>query len=218
MANQYVYWIHTTLMDDPTAQGYVGVTNNVKRRITNHFSKLRNNKHDNQHFQRAYHLDDDLVVDIIFEGTEEECYLMEQQLRPAKAIGWNINEGGTKPPKQMGNQHAKGNRGTPKQITSPDGLIFESRKAAAEYYDVDISTIYNWLNDPTKPWVKRGSVKQSSKYDITQHNQEMKRPIVTPDGVFESIKAAADHYNVVHGTINYWRKTKPDLFYLISLE
>lgn len=219
MSTQYVYWIHSTTMTDPTSQGYVGVTNNTKRRWANHFSKLRHGVHENQHFQRAFNIEDDLAVDILFEGAEVDCYAKEQELRPHRDIGWNINEGGIKPPTQPGNQHAKGNKGPAKQVVSPDGIVFESRKAAAAHYDVDVSVIHNWLKDPSKPWVKRGSVKQSSKYDISQHTEAMKRPIMTPRGKFDSIKAASIAYEVVHGTINYWIKTKPDQFYyLISLE
>lgn len=219
MSTQYVYWIHTTDMSDSLTQGYVGVSNNTKRRLTNHFSKLRHSRHENQHFQRAFNIDNDLVVDIIFEGPEAECYLKEQELRPARNVGWNINIGGAKPPTQVGNQHARGNKSAIKQVVSPDGLIFESRKAAALYYSVDVTTIHNWLKDPTKPWVKRGSIKQDQKYNISQHAESMKRPIMTPIGEFESVRAASVAYSVVHGTINYWLKTKPtEFYYLMRLE
>lgn len=219
MSIQFLYWIRTTTMTDPATQGYVGVTNNTKRRWANHFSKLRNGVHDNQHFQRAFNIDDDLVVDVLFEGTEDECYSKEFEMRPTINIGWNINVGGTKPPTTPGNQHAKGNKGPIKQVISPDGLTFESRKKAAEYYGVDITTIHNWLKDSSKPWIKGASVKQPNKYNIAQHTEAMKRPIMTPQGEFDSVKAASIAYNVVHGTINYWLKTKPtEFYYLIKSE
>jgi hypothetical protein len=206
-------------MSDITTQGYVGVTNNIKRRLANHFSRLKHGLHDNQHFQRAYNIDVNLIVDILFEGSEEECYIQEFQLRPHRDCGWNINIGGTKPPPALGKPHAKGSKGPVKPLTSPDGLIFESRNAAALHYGVDKTTIQNWIKDPYKPWVKGGSLKQSSKYNIAQHNEAMKRPIITPRGQFESVKAASISYGVVHGTINYWLKTRSDqFFYLIKSE
>lgn len=217
MTTQYVYWIHNTHMTDPSTQGYVGVTNNLQRRVANHLSRLKNEHHENVHFQRAYNLDDDLLVDIIFEGSETECYLKEQQLRPSRDIGWNINVGGTKPPTKVGNQHAKGNKGPIKQVVSPDGLIFESRKAAAMYYGVDITTIHNWMKDPYKPWVKGSSPtnKPPQKYNIAQEGKKKSRPIMTPRGRFNSVREAASAYGVVHGTINYWLKTKQTEFYYL---
>lgn len=215
MTKQYVYWIHTTNMTDPTVDGYIGVTNNIKRRIANHFSRLRNECHDNQRFQRAYLIDDGLIVDIIYEGLEADCYNKELELRPHRNVGWNINEGGSRPPKQLGNQNAKGNKGPIKQVVSPDGLIFESRKLAATHYGVDITTIHNWLKDPSKPWIKGLSSKPLNKYDIRSEGLKRQRPILTPRGEFESVKAASLAYEVVHGTINYWLKTRPDQFYYL---
>jgi hypothetical protein len=189
--------------------------------MANHFSRLKHGVHDNLHFQRAYNIDDDLVVDILFEGSYEECYLKEFQLRPHRNCGWNINMGGTKPPSALGRQHAKGKKGPIKQCVSPDGLIFESRKAAALHYDVHITTIHNWIKDPLKPWIKGASPtdRPRQKYDISQEAKKLCRPIMTPRGPFESVKAASLSYEVVHGTINYWLKTRSDqFFYLIKSE
>lgn len=77
-----------------------------------------------------------------------------------------------------------------------------------------MSTIYNWLNNPSKPWIvgKRSSAKSAwNKGKMFTYGTK----ISTPDGVFNSIKIAAKHYKVVHGTINYWLNTKPKLFYRI---
>lgn len=217
MTKHCVYWIHNIQMSDPTTQGYVGVTNNIQRRVANHLSKLKNEHHENIHFQRAYNIDDELTIDVIFEGSEIECYAKEQELRPERGIGWNINVGGTKPPTKVGNQHARGNRGPIKQVVSSDGTLFESRKAAALYYGVDVSTIHNWMKDPHKPWIKGASStnKLSQKHDISKEGAKRARPIMTPLGRFKSIRDAALAYGVVHGTINYWLKTKTSEFYYL---
>lgn len=215
MINHYVYWIRHTGMTDFTTQGYVGVTNNPNRRIANHRTKLRNNKHENVHFQRAYAIDEDLIIEYLKEGTEQECYTYEEQLRPNVGIGWNINKGGAKPPSAAGKQHALGNKGPIKSLTSPDGIIFESRKAAAEYYGVDITTIHNWMKDPSKPWSKGLSSKPPSRHDIRLESLKKQRPIMTPQGQYPSVKTAAKAYGVVHGTVNYWLKTKPNQFYYL---
>jgi hypothetical protein len=85
-------------------QGYVGITVTEGRgnRIWGHFNKLRNKSHPNSHLQNAYNLYKELEVDIVFEGTEEECIAKEIELRPIKEIGWNILEGGGMPPNHSG--------------------------------------------------------------------------------------------------------------------
>lgn len=213
MTKHYVYWIRHINMINSAVEGYIGVTNNPRRRITNHRSKLRNNKHENVHFQRAYNIDEDLVIEFLMEGSENECYAREEILRPLPNIGWNINKGGTKPPSAYGKQHALGNKGPTKTLVCPDGTVFESRKAAAEHYGVDISTIYNWLKDPTKPWARGKSSKPITRHDIRSEGMKKQRPIITPRGMYPSVKSAAIDYGVVHGTMNYWLKTRPSEFY-----
>ena len=153
-----------------------------------------------------------MCVDVLFEGNKEECYLKEETLRPEKGIGWNINKGGTKPPDATGKKNALGCRGPTKQVISPDGMVFASRKEAAKFYNVNISTIYNWMKDPTKPWKKMASVQP--KYNISKHVKT--KPIMTPRGKFESVKSASEAYNVVHGTIGYWLKTRTSDFYYLT--
>jgi hypothetical protein len=218
MTNHYVYWIRHTNMSDFMTEGYIGVTNNPTRRIANHKTKLRNGKHDNLHFQRAYNIDEDLIIEYIKEGPEHECYAFEEQLRPHPCIGWNINKGGTKPPTAIGNRYALGSRGPVKQLISPDGIVFESRKAAAKHYGVDITTIHNWMKDPSKPWAKRKSSKAFTRHDIRSEGLKKRRPIMTPRGKYPSVKSAAIDYGVVHGTMNYWLKTRSKEFYYTTLD
>lgn len=98
-----VYWVHLPDHTDITTQGYIGVSNNPKRRMSEHknSSILRNDK--NPLFCRMLykHLDT-IVQTIIFVGTEEACYSFEQELRPIKNVGWNANKGGSKPPSKLG--------------------------------------------------------------------------------------------------------------------
>lgn len=216
MFDACVYWIHHPTMSDYYTEGYVGVTTEFDRRSTVHMSNLRNNKHENIHLQRAYNINSDVAISVIFVGYEQDCYALEEELRPYRNKAWNINAGGTKPPAYDGRPRPKGGKGPVKSVTSPSGVVFESRKAAAQHYGVTEDTIRNWLKDPTKPWAKRASVQQDKKYDVTQHTDALKRPIHTPTGVFESVKAAAAAYGVVHGTVNYWLKTGRDGFYYLT--
>lgn len=96
----YVYWIHHKNHIDMFSEGYIGVSNNVQKRFLQHCKLLKNNKHENRHFQNAYNQIDnlDIVVSTIIIGNNNYCYEIEEKLRPQLNVGWNIAIGGAKPP------------------------------------------------------------------------------------------------------------------------
>lgn len=98
-----VYWIHLPEHNDITTQGYVGVSNDPKRRMAEHknSSAIRNDK--NPFFGRVLNkYPDKIIQTVIFYGTKEACYSLEESLRPLKNIGWNVNKGGSCPPTKRG--------------------------------------------------------------------------------------------------------------------
>lgn len=98
-----VYWIHLSNHTDINTEGYIGVSNNPKRRFLEHLndSKVRNDK--NPFFGRVLkNHKSEVTQTIIFQGTEESCYSLEESLRPNRNIGWNANKGGSKPPSKLG--------------------------------------------------------------------------------------------------------------------
>jgi group I intron endonuclease len=120
-----VYWIHLPHHTDSTNEGYVGVTNNIKRRFSEHLndSKKRNDK--NPFFGRVLQKHkDEIIQTIIFQGTEEGCYLLEELLRPIKNIGWNANKGGNKPPSQLGRIQTTATR--EKRVRTLKGRVMSS--------------------------------------------------------------------------------------------
>lgn len=95
-----VYWIHLPNQTDITVDGYVGVSNNPKRRLLQH---MTDSKIQNPFFSRVLKKHaQDIVQTIIFQGTEEGCYSLEESMRPFKNIGWNANKGGNSPPSKKG--------------------------------------------------------------------------------------------------------------------
>jgi group I intron endonuclease len=88
-----VYWIRLKEHTDIGTNGYVGVTINFEERMYNHFkvtSKL------DCHFANAINKYgwDNLIKEIVFEGSQEECYAKERELRSKFQIGWNEAVGG----------------------------------------------------------------------------------------------------------------------------
>lgn len=79
---------------------YIGQSVDVEYRICNHFSKLKWNRHDNEHLQRAYNKDPDAFTwELLCECTEEELDEKEiafiQEYRCANpAYGYNKSYGG----------------------------------------------------------------------------------------------------------------------------
>jgi len=91
-----LYWIHHPDHTDMFTQGYIGISNNVKMRWYKHKAFTQN-----AHLKNAINKYgwDALIKEIILIADEAYCLMVELQLRPTKDIGWNIIEGGGKPPK-----------------------------------------------------------------------------------------------------------------------
>lgn len=56
----------------------------------------------NPHLKQAIAKYHDIVTDVVYEGTKEECKAKEFVFRPSRLIGWNIAEGGGMPPDNKG--------------------------------------------------------------------------------------------------------------------
>lgn len=78
MKTWLVYWLHDKRHRSPKMSGYIGVTCNFSDRMRIHKKRFG----------------DQVCIDVIFKGTENQCYKMEAELRPKPAIGWNVAAGG----------------------------------------------------------------------------------------------------------------------------
>lgn len=90
----FVYWIHLKEHTDIDTQGYVGVAMNFELRMQKHYLKTSRG---NTHFGRAIRLYGwkNLIKTVVFEGSDNDCYALEMQLRPKFQIGWNEAIGGS---------------------------------------------------------------------------------------------------------------------------
>jgi hypothetical protein len=88
-----VYWIRLEEHFDMNSDGYIGVAIDLDNRLVRHRSITSRN---DCHFGRAirYHGWKNLLCDVVFSGSDEECYKLENQLRPEFNIGWNEAIGG----------------------------------------------------------------------------------------------------------------------------
>lgn len=91
-----VYWIRHKDHTDMFSQGYVGISNNVKRRMINHF-----NQPSNLHMKNAIKKYgwDNLIKQVLLIADNAYCLEIEKKLRFTDFIGWNATLGGGMPPK-----------------------------------------------------------------------------------------------------------------------
>jgi NUMOD3 motif-containing protein len=78
MKDYVVYWLFDETCKSRKKHGYIGVTCQLKIRISNH-RKRQTRK---------------FLYRVIFKGTKEECLAYEKRLRPTINIGWNTAVGG----------------------------------------------------------------------------------------------------------------------------
>ncbi len=91
----YLYWIRTEDMTDMFSEGYVGITSNVKYRLSGHRLRLESRTEDiSKKFVDAYHYNDKLIMQVLSSGTRGEMEVDEYTLRPSTNIGWNSKCGG----------------------------------------------------------------------------------------------------------------------------
>jgi len=91
-----VYWIHHKDHTDMFSQGYIGVSQDAKKRWEQHFKRSENTYLRNAINKYGW---DNLVKEIILIGDKDYCFDIEKKLRPFVSIGWNIVEGGGNPPR-----------------------------------------------------------------------------------------------------------------------
>jgi hypothetical protein len=99
-----VYWIAHKDHSDIFSQGYVGVSNNVDYRWNSH-KKLQTNVHLKNAITKYGW--DNLVKKVVLIGKEDYCLEIENKLRPADKIGWNLVCGGGKPPSALGKKFTR---------------------------------------------------------------------------------------------------------------
>lgn len=92
MGFNFVYWIHLD-GQDINKDGYVGVSANPNKRILQHKRRKDNDKLSNFLINNEGFY----ILDIVYTGDREECFLIENKLRPKKNIGLNKTIGGKHP-------------------------------------------------------------------------------------------------------------------------
>jgi len=139
----YVYWIRTKNINS-LSDGYIGVTGTKGKNKT---PKKRLEEHNKKGRFCAFGTKDELIIETLFHGTDEECFAKEVELRPFERMGWNISPGGLGGDK--GNSYVK-QHGMPwrhKAIQTRNKRLKEGKikvwskgkKLTGHHYDVCVS-------------------------------------------------------------------------------
>lgn len=181
----YVYHAAREEDVDDYTKGYIGVSIDPARRQKEH---ERVNL--NPHLRNALDKYCDIEWHVIFEGTDEECYAKEQELRPEINIGWNIAIGGGKPPSPKGKPHCVGNLPKEKRRKGYKHSEETLRKMREIGRDnaANLSEARKGVGNPN-----------FGKYGI--ENPNFKKYYVTPEGKFESAYSAAKTNSVSRTTV-----------------
>ena len=90
-----IYWIHYPEHKDPLNEGYVGIAQDLKSRLSVHRTSARSNPSNPMHNELLGSRSNEIIIETIFDGSSAECANEERRLRPEKHIGWNVAKGGS---------------------------------------------------------------------------------------------------------------------------
>lgn len=177
----FLYWIKYPHHTDIFTEGYVGITNNPKRRFEEH-KKGHKNAHKNKQLPRAIKKGAQMEI-VLGDLTMKQALEEEKKYRPVENIGWNLNSGGFIPPSKKGKKYSEG-----KQILKGEERT-ESQKNASKKHSERMKG--------KKPWNK--GIK-------TPENKKPKKKCVFKGISFDSQKEAAEYFGVSSSYVSKWLK------------
>ena len=193
----YVYWIKSEHHQDPYQEGYIGITNNLKRRFKYHSSPKYS---DNVTLLEG--IIDGASIQVLHEcDSKETALILEEKYRPTYCIGWNINKGGSLPPSNTG-----------KKFGSRHGFFGGHHSDEHRKYMSEKMSTLSWFNDGSvnvrASVCPEGFVHGRLPFKSYNLSEEGKSKlgvggvkVTTPGGTFPTIKKAAEYHNIPHSTI-----------------
>jgi group I intron endonuclease len=192
-----VYWIHLPNQTDVFTQGYVGIAENFEQRMFAHKSCAKNN-HKNIYYRaiRKYGWEN-LKKDVILVGETKYCMDVEQKLRSAPKIGWNIAIGGN-----SGGLHLQG-------VKQSDGHLANRKKALIGRVSGFLGKKHTQAAKEKCREINLGKVlSETSKQKISERNSQK---IEINQVIYPSWKSASENLGIPMGSISYLLASKQRL-------
>jgi group I intron endonuclease len=195
-----LYWIRHKDHTDMFSEGYIGVSKNVEARW------LRHSRYsDNQHLKAAIKKYgwDNLIKEVILVGEEAYCYDLESKIRPTKQIGWNIAEGGAKPPvtQYRGDDYISPLKGVPKQTPWMFGR--KPWNAGKIGYWSEEQT-QKFVDGVSKPHSKEHIEKRQATRKATRIAKGQIKQVQVNGNIYECARVAAEQLGIPEATIKHW--------------
>lgn len=211
-----VYWLHLPEHNDMYTQGYIGVSNNPTHRLWEHFNDVKTNSHCNPYLScviKKY--PNQLIQTILFEGEKDVCYNYEEELRPTKNIGWNLNKGGDCPPSNKGKKFSDEHRAniTKSKLGKKRAPITnETRRKLSQ------SQMGRKHSEEHKEKVRQARLGTSRSTETKKKLSDShigkipgnSKSVKTPLGIFTSLTQAAKAHKVSTQTLINWTKSKSE--------
>ena len=155
-----LYWIHHKEHSDIFSQGYVGVSNNVKKRWYDHNWKAQNAHLSNAIKKYGW---DTLIKEVVLIADDGYCLDIESKLRPTTNIGWNITFGGGMPPSALGKKFGAMSEETKAKVSA-------TKKGHRHIPEIELLVTQNLLKHGVETRFKKGQVPLVNKIEyICQH-------------------------------------------------
>lgn len=193
----YVYWIKSKDHSDPYQEGYIGITNNLKRRFKYH-SSLKYS--DNRNLLEG--INGGASLEILHEcKCKLSALLIEEKYRPEDCIGWNINKGGSIPPSNLGKKFGK-EHGFFGGHHSEDHKKYMSEKISRlEWFN---DGVVNVRSESCPAGFVKGRLPFKS-YNLSDDGKSKLglsgTSVTTPGGTFPTMKKAAEYHNISPSTV-----------------
>lgn len=116
-------------MTDISTQGYVGVTS---LSLSERYNQHAKNVYRKSVVKKAIDKYSDVIIELVYEGSEEDCLKLEANYRPNENVGWNIAKGGNVPTRMNSEKAAKISKTLKEKKVNPYSINTHSPEAIAK--------------------------------------------------------------------------------------
>lgn len=193
----YVYWIKLERHSDPYQDGYVGITNNLKRRWKYHASQKYS---DNNNLLEG--IAGGAIMEVLHEcSCKLSALFIEEKYRPDPCTGWNINKGGSTPPSNLGKKFGKEHGFFGGHHSDEHRKYMSEKISTLEWFN---NGFINVRSKACPDGFIQGRLPFKS-YNLSEEGKSKLGVsgvrVTTPGGSFPTIKKAAEYHNIPHSTM-----------------
>ena len=182
------------------SQGYIGVSKNPENRFEQH-----RNRSENPHLNYAIKKYgwENIIKQIVLVSHNDYCYEVESKLRPVREIGWNISEGGSKPPKcqPRGADYVSPLKGISREVP---WLVGKPAWNAGKHGYWSDEQRAKFVNGVSKPHTEEHIRKRQESRKVTLKAKGKIKGVVINGQTYDCVNSASIALNIPKATIKWW--------------